>query len=73
MSGDQITGGQFERNEPAESETTGASVAAQSRLLGELASEIATAVSGTLRKLEPALVTDPLCTDYPRCQSEAAS
>jgi uncharacterized lipoprotein YmbA len=48
-SGDRITGGQFERNEPADSETTGASVAAQSRLLGELANEIATAVPGTLR------------------------
>ena len=48
-SGDHFAGGQFERNEPAESETTGASVAAQSRLLGMLALEIATAVSGTLR------------------------
>ncbi len=48
-SGDRVTGGQFERNEPAESETTAASVAAQSRLLGVLALEIATAVSGTLR------------------------
>ena len=48
-SGDRDTGGQFERNEPAESETTAASVAAQSRLLGVLALEIATAVSGTRR------------------------
>jgi uncharacterized lipoprotein YmbA len=48
-SGDRVTGGQFERSEPAESETIGASVAAQSRLLGMLASEIAAAVSGALR------------------------
>ncbi len=48
-SGDNIAGEKFEGNEPAESETTGASGAAQSRLLGELASEIATAVSGAQR------------------------
>jgi len=46
--GDRVAEGQFERNEPAESETTGASVAAQSRLLGMLALEIATAVSGKM-------------------------
>ena len=48
-SGDRVTGGQFERSEPAESEATGASVAAQSRLLGMLANEIASAVSDALR------------------------
>ena len=48
-SGERIDGGQFERNEPTESAATGASVAAQSRLLSQLGREIAAAILGASR------------------------
>ncbi len=43
-SGERLDGGQFNQSQPADSATAGASVAAQSRLLGELSREIATAI-----------------------------